>query len=99
MVKAGTTEGRFRMAMPDILAEMKDICPDEKVLASMADAVTLRDQVDAGKLDFAFSGLTADLPQSLGKLMSGLCQAFRCAEASPGFTAWKFWMNCLMTKE
>lgn len=65
MIKTGTTEGRFRMAMPDILAEMKDICPDEKVLASMTDAVTLRDQVGAGKLDFVFSGLTENSPDSI----------------------------------
>ena len=65
MIKAGTTEGRFRMAMPDILAGMKDVCPDEAVRASMADAVTLKNQVIDGKLDFAFSGLTEDVPEAL----------------------------------
>ena len=65
MIKAGTTEGRFRMAMPDILAGMKDVCPDEDVRASMADAVTLKNQVIDGKIDFAFSGLTEDVPEAL----------------------------------
>ena len=63
MIHIGTTEGRFRMIMPDLIAEMGRIHPEEVVDGRMADAVTLREQLMKGALDLAFSGLTPKTPE------------------------------------
>ena len=63
MSHIGTTEGRCRMIMPDLIAEMGRIHPEEVVDGRMADAVTLREQLMKGVLDLAFSGLTPKTPE------------------------------------
>lgn len=69
MLKVGTTEGRFRMVMPDLMAAFeatchgtngtrKTACNDGiQIRGFMGDAVELRKMVSSGELDLAFSGL------------------------------------------
>ena len=69
MLKVGTTEGRFRMVMPDLMAAFeatrhetngsrKTDCNDAiQIRGFMGDAVELRKMVSSGELDLAFSGL------------------------------------------
>ncbi len=64
-LRIGTTEGRFRMIMPDLIAQMAENCPGVLVDGHMADAVTLREQLLRGELDLAFSGLTPDSPPEI----------------------------------
>ncbi len=67
MIHIGTTEGRFRMIMPDLIAEMGRIHPEKLVDGRMADAVMLREQLVKGELDLAFSGLTPETPEVIDR--------------------------------
>ena len=61
MIKAGTTEGRFRMIMPDLMASFEAAHPakreDKPILGYIADADRLQQMLAEGSLDLAFSGL------------------------------------------
>ena len=68
MLHIGTTEGRFRMIMPDLMAAFEALCCKESGVAIrgyMADAVSLREQLVSGELDIAFSGLTPHMPPGI----------------------------------
>ena len=73
MLKVGTTEGRFRMIMPDLMAafeayigEDEKACGKEKQIQGfMGDAVSLRKMLSFGELDIAFSGLTPQMPADI----------------------------------
>ena len=68
MLRVGTTEGRFRMIMPDLMlafeaAQAGDGGEGEKQIRGyMEDAVTLHRMLSSGGLDLAFCGLTQQLP-------------------------------------
>ena len=61
MLKVGTTEGRFRMIMPDLMASFEAAHPakreDKPILGYIADADRLQQMLAEGSLDLAFSGL------------------------------------------
>ena len=70
MLKVGTTEGRFRMVMPDLMAAFEASCyqvssaksiteDNTHIQGVIGDAVTLRAMVSSGELDLAFCGLTS----------------------------------------
>ncbi len=73
MLRVGTTEGRFRMVMPDLMADFEaacsgmdgtDVCANEaerRICGFMGDAVRLREMLLSGELDLAFSGLTPQM--------------------------------------
>lgn len=45
MLRFGTTEGRFRMIVPDLITEFRDTCPSADLRVSMASADVLREQL------------------------------------------------------
>ena len=73
MLKVGTTEGRFRMIMPDLMAAFeasvgiddKNYGEEKKIRGFMADAVSLQKMISSGELDLAFSGLTPQMPADM----------------------------------
>lgn len=77
MLKVGTTEGRFRMVIPDLMAAFESgyqVVKGEKDTACsngvyiqgfMGDAVELRKMLSSGGLDLAFSGLTPQMPEDI----------------------------------
>ena len=73
MLKVGTTEGRFRMIMPDLMAafQASDGMDDKKdgeekqIQGFISDAVSLRKMISSGELDLAFSGLTPQMPADI----------------------------------
>ena len=65
IVRVGTTEGRFRMVMPELLEQFHRVCPDARVDGVMAPADQLRKMLENGELDLVFSGLTLDTPDCI----------------------------------
>ena len=73
MLKVGTTEGRFRMIMPDLMAAFeasvgiddKNYGEEKQIRGFMADAVNLQKMISSGELDLAFSGLTPQMPADM----------------------------------
>lgn len=70
VLRVGTTEGRFRMVMPDLMADFENATRETEdgeqfskwenvhIQGFMGDAESLREMLSAGTLDLAFSGLT-----------------------------------------
>ena len=77
LLKVATTEGRFRMVMPDLMAAFESgcrtangekntvCCNDIHIQGFMGDAVELRKMLSSGDLDLAFSGLTLQMPADI----------------------------------
>ena len=73
MLKVGTTEGRFRMIMPDLMAAFeasvgiddKNSGEEKQIRGFMANAVNLQKMISSGELDLAFSGLTPQMPADM----------------------------------
>ena len=74
MLRVGTTEGRFRMIMPDLMLAFEaawsgssdEEHPKEKQIRGyMEDAVILRRMLSSWGLDLAFSGLTPQMPPDI----------------------------------
>ena len=77
LLKVGTTEGRFRMVMPDLMEAFESgyravngekntaCCDDVHIQGVMGDAVELRKMLSSGDLDLAFSGLTPQMPADI----------------------------------
>ena len=61
----GTTEGRFRMVMPELMEQFHLTHPDVRIDGRMAPADQLRLQLERGELDLVFSGLTPDTPECI----------------------------------
>ena len=80
LLKVGTTEGRFRMVMPDLMAAFEsgyqvvnekdtDCWNNTHIQGFMGDAVELRKMLSSGDLDLAFSGLIPQMPADIESRM------------------------------
>ncbi len=56
-IRLGTTEGRFRILMPDIMSAFKDAFPDVQLLISSAASPDLRKMVQNNQLDLMIAGV------------------------------------------
>ena len=64
-IRLGTTEGRFRRLMPDIISAFKDAFPDVQLLISSAASPDLRKMVQNNQLDLMIAGVP---PENKNKL-------------------------------
>ena len=58
VLRVGTTEGRFRMIMPELIRQFSARRPDVRLEAKIGSAEVLTEQLSAGELDLAFSGIS-----------------------------------------
>ena len=58
VLRVGTTEGRFRMIMPELMQEFHRDCPEVRLEGVIGNAEQLREMLTAGELDLAFSGIS-----------------------------------------
>ncbi len=65
ILRIGTTEGRFRMIMPELIEQFGKMHPDTLIDASMAPADVLQQSLQSGALDLIFSGLTPGIPDHI----------------------------------
>lgn len=56
-IRLGTTEGRFRILMPDIVSEFRKLFPEVQLLISSAASPTLRQMVQENRLDLMVAGV------------------------------------------
>lgn len=66
-LRVGTTEGRFRMVMPELLGAFSSVHPEVRLEGVIGDAGALREQLAQGTLDMAFSGITPHAPACIDK--------------------------------
>lgn len=59
VLRVGTTEGRFRMVFPTLLEEFNALCPNVRLIGSIATADTLMDMLNNKEIDIAFCGIPA----------------------------------------
>lgn len=64
-LRVGTTEGRFRMIMPDLLAEFGKQNPGVRIEGVIGNAEQLREMLCNGTLDLAFSGISPLTPECI----------------------------------
>lgn len=64
-IRIGTTEGRFRILMPDIMSAFRDAFPDVQLLISSAASPDLRKMVQNNQLDLMIAGIP---PENKNKL-------------------------------
>lgn len=64
-IRIGTTEGRFRILMPDIMSAFRDAFPDVQLLISSAASPDLRKMVQNNQLDLMIAGIP---PENKSKL-------------------------------
>lgn len=69
LLRVGTTEGRFRMIMPELIREFQKVCPDIQLDARIGNAEQLREMLVSGDLDLAFSGISPMAPECISKEM------------------------------
>lgn len=66
-VRVGTTEGRFRMIMPSLMRQFKEIYNDYDIRGIIGNAEQLREMLEKGELDIAFSGISLLAPECIEK--------------------------------
>ena len=66
-LRIGTTEGRFRMVMPELIGAFSAAHPGVRIEGVIGDAGALREQLAQGALDIAFSGITPQAPDCIEK--------------------------------
>ena len=64
-IRLGTTEGRFRILMPDIMSEFKKNFPDVKLLISSAASPELRKMVQNNQLDLMVANIPPEDTEKL----------------------------------
>lgn len=64
-IRLGTTEGRFRILMPDIISDFKEAFPDVQLLISSAPSPELRKMVQNGQLDLMVAGVPRENSERL----------------------------------
>lgn len=57
-IRLGTTEGRFRMIMPTLMRQFKELYNDYDIRGIIGNAEQLRKMLENGELDIAFSGIS-----------------------------------------
>ena len=62
-ILVGTTEGRFRMIMPTLMRQFKDY----DIRGIIGNAEQLREMLENGELDIAFSGISPLAPECIEK--------------------------------
>ncbi len=67
VIRVGTTEGRFRMFMPDLMMGFRDMYPDYDIRGVISNAEELRMMLEKGDLDLAFSGISPLAPECIEK--------------------------------
>ena len=67
VIRVGTTEGRFRMYMPYLMIEFRDMYPDYDIRGVIGTAEELRSMLERGELDLAFSGISLLTPECIEK--------------------------------
>jgi len=67
IIKIGTTEGRFRMIMPALMRQFKELYSSLDIRGVIGNANELREMLERGELDVAFSGLTPFSPECIDK--------------------------------
>ncbi len=65
IIRVGTTEGRFRMVMPRLMRELKENNSGYDIRGVIGSAEELRDMLEKGEIDIAFSGLTPSTPECI----------------------------------
>jgi hypothetical protein len=56
-IRVGTTEGRFCMIMPTLMRQFKEMYNDYDIRGIIGNAEQLREMLEKGELDIAFSGM------------------------------------------
>ncbi len=67
VIRVGTTEGRFRMIMPSLMRQFRDMYPAYDVRGVIGNAEELREMLVKGELDLAFSGISPLAPECIEK--------------------------------
>ncbi len=65
IIRVGTTQGRFRMVMPRLMREFREKYPDCDIRGVIGSAEELRDMLEKGNVDIAFSGLVDNNPDCI----------------------------------
>ena len=66
-ILVGTTEGRFRMIMPTLMRQFKEMYNDYDIRGIIGNAEQLREMLENGELDIAFSGISPLAPECIEK--------------------------------
>lgn len=66
-IRVGTTEGRFRMIMPNLMRQFKEMYNDYDIRGVIGNAEQLREMLEKGELDIAFSGISLLAPECIEK--------------------------------
>ena len=66
-IRVGTTEGRFRMIMPSIMRQFKEMYSNYDIRGVIGNAEQLREMLEKGELDIAFSGISPLAPECIEK--------------------------------
>ena len=67
VLRVGTTEGRFRMVMPSLMADFTKQCPETRIEGVIGNAEQLRKMLVQGSIDLAFSGISPLAPKQIEK--------------------------------
>lgn len=67
VIRVGTTEGRFRILMPSLMRRFKDTYPDYDIEGVIGNAEELRQMLENGDIDIAFSGISPLEPECIEK--------------------------------
>lgn len=66
-IRVGTTEGRFRMIMPTLMRQFKEMYNDYDIRGVIGNAEQLREMLENGELDIAFSEISPRAPECIEK--------------------------------
>ncbi len=64
-IRIGTTEGRFRIIIPDIISQFKEKYPQIHLKVESTSSIEMRKQIKENKLDFAISNIPANKDPAL----------------------------------
>lgn len=66
-IRVGTTEGRFRMIMLSVMRQFKEMYSNYDIRGMIGNAEQLREMLEKGELDIAFSGISPLAPECIEK--------------------------------
>ena len=66
-IRVGTTEGRFRMIMLSVMRQFKEMYSNYDIRGVIGNAEQLREMLEKGELDIAFSGISPLAPECIEK--------------------------------
>lgn len=66
-IRVGTTEWRFRMIMPNLMRQFNEMYNDYGIRGVIGNAEQLREMLEKGELDIAFSGISLLAPECIEK--------------------------------